>query len=55
MTAGGIDRDQAETIAKSLSRANHVTSDQFKFKAGQAEVRAENCRGSAWPLGGTSG
>ncbi|MCY3933662.1 MAG: hypothetical protein OYL41_11130 [Acidobacteriota bacterium] len=43
MTAGGIDRDQAEAIANAMRKVaeqgDHVTSDQFK--AGQAEVRAE--------------
>ena len=43
MTASGIDRDQAETIAiamrKVAKQGGHVTSDQFK--AGLAEVRAE--------------
>ena len=39
--AGGVDRDQAEVIAKAihdgLEHRNRVTSDQFK--AGLAEVR----------------
>ena len=43
MTAGGIDRDQAEAIANAMRKVaeqgDHVTADQFK--AGQAEVRAE--------------
>ena len=43
MTAGGIDRDQAEVIANAMRKVaeqgDHVTTDQFK--AGQAEVRAE--------------
>ena len=43
MTAGGIDRDQAETIANAMRKVaeqgDHVTSDQFK--AGLAEVRTE--------------
>ena len=43
MTAGGIDRDQAEAIANAIRKVaeqgDHVTSDQFK--AGQAEVRSE--------------
>ena len=43
LAAGGVDRDQAEVIAKAihdgLEQGNHVTSDQFK--AGLAEVRIE--------------
>ena len=43
MTAGGIDRDQAEAIANAMRKVaeqgDHVTADQFK--AGQAEMRAE--------------
>ena len=43
MTAGGIDRDQAEAIANAMRKVaeqgDHVTSDQFK--AGLAEVRTE--------------
>ena len=43
MTAGGIDRDQAEAIANAMRKVaeqgDHVTADQFK--AGLAEVRAE--------------
>jgi len=43
LAAGGIDRDQAEIIAKAihdgLEQGDHVTSDQFR--AGLAEVRAE--------------
>ena len=43
LAAGGVERDQAEVIAKAihdgLEQGNHVTSDQFK--AGLAEVRAE--------------
>ena len=43
MTAGGIDRDQAEAIANAMrqvaEQGDHVTSDQFK--AGLAEVRTE--------------
>ena len=43
MTAGGIDRDQAETIANAMRKVaepgDHVTSDQFK--AGLAEIRTE--------------
>ena len=43
LTAGGIDRDQAEVIANAMRRiaqqGDHVTADQFK--AGLAEVRTE--------------
>ena len=43
LAAGGVERDQAEVIAKAidngLEQGDHVTSDQFK--AGLAEVRAE--------------
>ena len=43
LAAGGVDRDQAEVIAKAihdgLEHGDHVTTDQFK--AGLAEVRAE--------------
>ena len=44
LAAGGVDRDQAEVIAKAihdgrLEQGDHVTSDQFR--AGFAEVRAE--------------
>ncbi len=44
LAAGGVDRDQAEVIAKAihdgrLKQGDHVTSDQFR--AGFAEVRAE--------------
>ena len=43
MTAGGIDRDQAEVIANAMRKlaeqGDHVTADQFK--AGLAEVRTE--------------
>ena len=43
LAAGGVDRNQAEVIAKAihngLEQGNHVTSDQFR--AGLAEVRAE--------------
>ena len=43
LTAGGIDRDQAEVIANAMRKlaqqGDHVTSDQFK--AGLAEVRTE--------------
>ena len=43
LTAGGVDRDQAEVIANAIKKVaeqgDYVTSDQFK--AGQAEVRAE--------------
>ena len=43
MTAGGINRDHAEAIAKAMQhvaeQGDHVTSDQFK--AGMAEVRTE--------------
>ena len=45
LAAGGVDRNQAEVIAKAihdgLEQGDHVTSDQFR--AGLAEVRAENC------------
>ena len=43
LTAGGIDRDQAEVIANAMRKlaqhGDHVTGDQFK--AGLAEVRTE--------------
>ena len=43
LAAGGVERDQAEVIAKAihdgLEQGDHVTSDQFR--AGIAEVRAE--------------
>ena len=43
LTAGGIDRDQAEVMAnvmrKLAQQGDHVTADQFK--AGLAEVRTE--------------
>ena len=43
LSAGGVDRDQAEVIAKAihdgLEHGDHVTSDQFR--AGLAEVRTE--------------
>ena len=43
LTAGGIDRDQAEVIANAMRKlaqqGGHVTADQFK--AGLAEVRTE--------------
>ena len=43
LTAGGIDRDQAEVIANAMRKlaeqGDHVTADQFK--AGLAEVRTE--------------
>ena len=43
LTAGGIDRDQAEVIANAMRRiaqqGDHVTADQFKV--GLAEVRTE--------------
>ena len=43
LTAGGIDRDQAEVIANAMCKlaqqGDHVTADQFK--AGLAEVRTE--------------
>ena len=43
LAAGGVDRDQAEVIAKAihdgLEQGDHVTSDQFR--AGLVEVRAE--------------
>ena len=43
LAAGGVERDQAEVIAKAihdgLEHGDHVTSDQFR--AGLAEVRAE--------------
>ena len=43
LAAGGVDRDQAEVIAKAIhdgpEQGDHVTSDQFR--AGPAEVRAE--------------
>ena len=43
LAAGGVDRDQAEVIAKAIhdgrEPGDHVTSDQFR--AGLAEVRAE--------------
>ena len=43
MTAGGIDRDQAETIANAMRKAveqgDHVTSAEFR--AGLDEVRGE--------------
>ena len=43
LTAGGIDRDQAEVIANAMwklaEQGDHVTADQFK--AGLAEVRTE--------------
>ena len=38
LAAGGVDRDQAEVIAKAI-HDDHVISDQFR--AGFAEVRAE--------------
>ncbi len=43
LTAGGIDRNQAEVIAGAIGHAvqqdDHVTADQFK--AGLSELRAE--------------
>ena len=43
MTAGGIERDQAEVIANAMRKVaeqgDHVTADQFK--AGLAEIRTE--------------
>ena len=43
MTAGGIERDQAEVIANAMRKVaeqgDHVTPDQFK--AGLAEIRTE--------------
>ena len=43
LTAGGIDRDQAEVIANAMRKlaqqGDHVTADQFK--AGLADVRTE--------------
>ena len=43
LTAGGIDRNQAEVIANAMRKlaqqGDHVTGDQFK--AGLAEVRTE--------------
>ena len=43
LTAGGIDRDQAEVIANAMCKlaqqGDHVTGDQFK--AGLAELRTE--------------
>ena len=43
LTAGGVDRDQAEVIANAIrlggEQDDHVTSDQFK--AGIADVRTE--------------
>ena len=43
LAAGGVERDQAEVIAKAihdgLEQGDHVTSDQFR--AGLAEVRTE--------------
>ena len=43
LSAGGVERDQAEVIAKAihngLEHGDHVTSDQFR--AGLAEVRTE--------------
>ena len=43
LTAGGVDRDQAEVIANAMRKlaeqGGHVTADQFK--AGLAEVRTE--------------
>ena len=46
LSAGGVDRDQAEVIAKAIhdglehgEHGDHVTSDQFR--AGLAEVRTE--------------
>ncbi len=43
LTAGGVDRNQAEVIAGAIGHAveqsDHVTSDQFK--AGLSELRAE--------------
>ena len=43
LAAGGVDREQAEVIAKAihdgLEHGDHVTSDQFK--SGLVEVRAE--------------
>ena len=43
LTAGGIDRDQAEVIANAMRKlarpGDHVTGDQFR--AGLAEVRTE--------------
>ena len=43
LTAGGIDRDQAEVFANAMRKlaeqGDHVTGDQFK--AGLAEVRTE--------------
>lgn len=43
LTAGGVDRDQAEVIANAMRKlaeqGDHVTADQFK--AGLAEVRTE--------------
>ena len=43
LTAGGVERNQAEVIAGAIGHAveqgDHVTSDQFK--AGLTEIRAE--------------
>lgn len=43
LTAGGVDRNQAEVIAGAIGHAveqgDHVTSDQFR--AGLSELRAE--------------
>ena len=43
LTAGGVDRDQAEVIANAMRKlaqqGDHVTADQFK--AGLAEIRTE--------------
>ena len=49
LTAGGVDRDQAEVIANAMRRlaeqGDHVTADQFK--AGLAELRTEQRTGIA--------
>ena len=43
LTAGGVDRDQAEVIAGAISRAaehgDHVTSEQFKAGLAELELR----------------
>ena len=43
LTAGGVDRDQAEIIAGAISRAaehgDHVTSEQFKAGLAELELR----------------
>ena len=53
MTAGGIDRDQAETIANAMRKVaepgDHVTSDQFKAGLPRSGPRSRNCAPNSEP------